>query len=139
MMNYVPMSTNYNLISETFNKIKHNHLTKTNTCLDYIIFLSNNNPDNPSGFYSLEIIKPTIDISIDNITLDYGYKYGLINLNLKLLVNNASLSLPIDGKFVFIIYDMKIIIFDIDETICKTTKLNYDSSKPIKNKIVEAK
>jgi hypothetical protein len=31
---------------------------------------------------------------------------------------------------------MKIIIFDIDETICKTTKLNYDSSKPIKNKIL---
>ena len=31
---------------------------------------------------------------------------------------------------------MKIIIFDIDETICKTNKLNYDSSKPIKNKIL---
>jgi FMN phosphatase YigB (HAD superfamily) len=31
---------------------------------------------------------------------------------------------------------MKIIIFDIDKTICKTTKLNYNLSKPIKHKIL---
>jgi hypothetical protein len=31
---------------------------------------------------------------------------------------------------------MKIIIFDIDKTICKTNNLNYHLSKPIKNKIL---
>jgi hypothetical protein len=31
---------------------------------------------------------------------------------------------------------MKIIIFDIDETICKTDRLNYHLSKPIKNKVL---
>jgi len=29
----------------------------------------------------------------------------------------------------------KIIVFDIDNTLCKTTKLDYDNSKPYKQKI----